>query len=61
MRNLGLIKYLPLLFFDKFNTCLNYWNLYELKKNQDSISKLDRRSFKRAKKWLLKNHPEYIL
>jgi hypothetical protein len=40
---------------------LNYWNLYELKKNQDSISKLDRRSFTRAKKWLLKNHPEYIL
>jgi hypothetical protein len=40
---------------------LNYWYIHDLKKNQDSISKLDRRSFKRAKKWLLKNHPEYIL
>ena len=40
---------------------LNYWNLYDLTKNEYSISKLDRRSFKRAKKWLLKNHPEYIL
>jgi hypothetical protein len=40
---------------------LNYWYIHELKKNQDSISKLDRRSFKRAKRWLLKNHPEYIL
>ena len=33
---------------------LNYWNLYELKKNEYLISKLDRRSFTRAKKWLIK-------
>jgi hypothetical protein len=38
-----------------------WWYLYQLRKSEKSISKLDRPSFVRTKKWLFENYPELLI
>jgi len=37
------------------------WYLYQLRKSEKSISKLERPSFMRTKKWLFENYPELLI
>jgi hypothetical protein len=38
------------------------WSINELKSfNSENIPDFQRKSFNRAKKWLIKNHPEFLI
>jgi hypothetical protein len=46
---------------DYFNNYMNVWFIYQLRKSEESVSKLDRESFKRTKIWLKKKYPELLI
>jgi hypothetical protein len=46
---------------DYFNSWVNIWFIYQLKKSEESFPKLDRESFKRTKIWLKQNYPELLI
>jgi hypothetical protein len=46
---------------DYFDSWVNIWFIYQLRKSEESISKLDRESFMRTKKWMFENYPELII
>lgn len=46
--------------YGKDKPIVNMWSLGQLKKDNDSVSKMDRESFTRTKKWL-DGHPELII
>lgn len=44
----------------KHKPIVNMWSFHQLKKDDNSVSKMDRESFMRTKKWL-GFHPELLL
>lgn len=46
--------------YGKDKPIVNMWSFQSLKKDNDHVSKLDRESFMRTKKWL-ECHPELII
>jgi hypothetical protein len=46
--------------YGKDKPIVNMWSFSHLKKDNDSVSKMDRESFARTKKWL-DCHPELLL